>query len=1148
MKFSFTVAVVVVVVLLLTHVESKRRARKQKNNRKKYVLPRYDEVPGVPDYVPNFLVHGVVDHYRHPPEVNHRDGGAKEAEIQHEMFEMKRRQHGEKRKKRSVTSKPLPRERRFVDSKAPVWTNGIVPYEFGNISSSQQATVLRAIATIEEYTCIRFFVRGSPGYSVPHTNYLLFIKTSSCWSYIGMHRDPQYISPCNNFFTVLHEIIHALGAWHEHQHYGRQQHLQYLPNNVLSGLERNFVLPPEGWKDDFVNLPVDLQSIMMYGDYDFSRDRSSRKTIDPYSDDVAETRNDYWIVMHELTIAYQCATRCSGSPPVCSNGGYPGIYNNSCTCICPKLLDPATSCTTLQPGVQGGVYSLTPSKPEVQFSTPGAPVTGVPANSKYMWIFWAPEDGSKIVVEIENVFVAGSSSFCVSKLHISRDLIGQSGNEYCGSGYGQSIISLGNVVAIELDAGAASNSYIKGNATLQPADDWCYNLTDKGETYNENVNIAVTNAACLPWSQASSCEYYPAEMTLRADYSGNNCRNPEGVLPQPWCYTYIGKFSCEITFCDVCQFGRTYDSYDNCDELINNNTDYCSTPPSQIGCRKTCEEHATTTTTTSSTTTTSTIPSSTTTTPTSTSSTTTTPTTTSSTTTTTTSSPTTTTTPTTTSSTTTTTPTATSSTTTTTPTTTSSTTTTTPTTTSSTTTTTPTTTSSTTTTPTSTSSTTTTPSTSSSSTITPTTTTTAATTSTTVTTTTTTSPPTMSMCPSGYTLYAGDGQCYKFFASKRNYGQAKRTCSLDGGEIASVESAAVNMFLVQLRAAAGFSDSPMFINARWNRKDQYWFWVPLGRKLKVSSFYTNWNSNDPDGPDGDAAAKISCVVMEPASVGSRWIPNRCNKNYFICRTNTVSGIPGAKCCDFRSECQTFLHDDPAMCKKKLAKSCPATCSQCNPNNVTCTVATPATADRVTVKGSQSQLTPGQFVKYRCKKGYVLKSGALKRACTLTGALTDDAPVCTDLSNTVSSVNGRNLKPMLNFPSNFQLYGKPVIRRHGRVSQWKAFCATDGEVLFMVLRKKNRKRSKIVGVNKMTCMNDRVMTWDVDKGERITVQPGDFLGAGDLEGGHLQYSWCDGGKKMTYSTYTESQLQPGLTVVTEGEACLVIEVDAVIVPL
>ncbi|XP_046358414.2 uncharacterized protein LOC124136541 [Haliotis rufescens] len=1093
MKLFFSAVVVAVVVMMLTPAECKRRTTERKDRPKNYVLPRNEAAPGVPDHVSNFLVNGVIDHYRHPPNVNHQDGGVKEAELQHEMFEMKRRQHGEKVKKRSGLSKKLLRGKRFVDAKAPGWTNGIVPYEFGNISTSQQATVLQAMATIEEYTCIRFFERGSPGYSVSHTNYLLFIKTSSCWSYIGMHNSPQYISPCTNFFTVLHEIIHALGAWHEHQHYDRQQHLQYFPNHVRSGAENNFALPPASWHDDFVNLPLDLQSVMMYGDYDFSIDRSSRKTIDPYSDDVADTRDDFWIVMHELSIAYQCASRCNGAPPTCSNGGYAGIYNDACSCICPKGLDPATSCATLQSGVQGGVFTLTPSNPEVQFTTPGAPDTGIAANSKYMWIFWAPDDGSKIVVDIEHIFAAGTSSSCISTLRISRDLIGQSGSEYCGSEFGKSIISLGNVVVIELDAGTSANSYIKGTATLQSVDDWCYDLGDNGETYNDNVNVTVTNAACLPWSQASSCDYNPAEMTLRADYSGNNCRNPEMVLPQPWCYTSIDQYSCKISLCDVCQYGRTYDSYDNCDMLIASNTDYCSTADSQYGCRKTCEELATITTT-SSTTTTPTTTTATTTTSTTTSPTTTTPTTS---------------------------------------------------------TTTPTTTTATTTT-----STTTTPTTTTSTTTSTTTTSTTTSTTTTPTATTTTPTPPTKVCPSGYSLHSGDGQCYKFFTTKKNYGKAKTQCALDGGLITSVESAAVNLFLVQLRAAAGsrFPASPMFINARWHKRKQYWYWVPLGKRVKVASLYTNWNSNNPDGPDGDAAAKIKCAVMEPASAGNQWVPSRCNKNYFICRTNTVSAVlsarsdpQSAKCRDLRSECQKFLHDDPAMCNKKLAKSCRATCGRCNPNGMTCAVTTPSAADHVSLKSSETQLTPGQFVKYQCRKRNVLKSGALRRACTLTGALTGDAPTCTDISNTVSSVNGRKLGPRLSFPADFQLYGKSVIRRNGRVSQWKAFCATEGDVIFMVLRKK-RKRSEIVGVNKVKCMNDRVMTWDVAEEERITVQPGDYLGAGDLEGGHLQYSWCDGGKKMVYDTYLESELRPGETVAMEGGECLVIEMDAVIVPL
>lgn len=83
---------------------------------------------------------------------------------------------------------------------------------------SERLVVARAIAEIEQKTCIRFRQRTT------ETTYVQVVKGPSggCSSYVGMIPDSRYQpqrlnlqSPgCIHHATVAHEFIHAIGFMH----------------------------------------------------------------------------------------------------------------------------------------------------------------------------------------------------------------------------------------------------------------------------------------------------------------------------------------------------------------------------------------------------------------------------------------------------------------------------------------------------------------------------------------------------------------------------------------------------------------------------------------------------------------------------------------------------------------------------------------------------------------------------------------------------------------------------------------------------------------------------------------------------------------------------------------------------------------------
>ena len=59
-----------------------------------------------------------------------------------------------------------------------------------------------------------------------------------CWSYLGRIGSGQILSlvkpQCIDKGTVIHELLHALGFWHEHSRPDRDEHIQVIWNNIIS--------------------------------------------------------------------------------------------------------------------------------------------------------------------------------------------------------------------------------------------------------------------------------------------------------------------------------------------------------------------------------------------------------------------------------------------------------------------------------------------------------------------------------------------------------------------------------------------------------------------------------------------------------------------------------------------------------------------------------------------------------------------------------------------------------------------------------------------------------------------------------------------------------------------------------------------------
>ncbi|GAB6028089.1 hypothetical protein CHUAL_002309 [Chamberlinius hualienensis] len=127
-----------------------------------------------------------------------------------------------------------------------IWTNGVVPYHIDEnyFNDDELLTIRSAIEEFHNKTCIRFEA----------------IRTLS----LGP-------SCLDRRGTIIHELMHILGFWHEQNRADRDDYVTIKWSNIRDGLQHNFYRYGEE-KVSTMQEPYDYQSIMHYSSFAFAKD------------------------------------------------------------------------------------------------------------------------------------------------------------------------------------------------------------------------------------------------------------------------------------------------------------------------------------------------------------------------------------------------------------------------------------------------------------------------------------------------------------------------------------------------------------------------------------------------------------------------------------------------------------------------------------------------------------------------------------------------------------------------------------------------------------------------------------------------------------------------------------------------------------
>ncbi|XP_037083142.1 zinc metalloproteinase nas-15-like [Pollicipes pollicipes] len=178
------------------------------------------------------------------------------------------------------------------------WDTNVVPYIISpKYEMKQRMFIEDALDILSFMTCIKFVP-----WDGKVKDYLVIWpvkKPAGCWSFIGKLGGAQIVSlqPPDSkskrcFISIgkpIHEIIHALGFFHEQSRFDRDQHVFVIKKHVIPRFLNNFA--KHAAENTTIGYTYDFTSVMHYGTHFFSIDRKVPTMVPRVNNTVIGQRN-----------------------------------------------------------------------------------------------------------------------------------------------------------------------------------------------------------------------------------------------------------------------------------------------------------------------------------------------------------------------------------------------------------------------------------------------------------------------------------------------------------------------------------------------------------------------------------------------------------------------------------------------------------------------------------------------------------------------------------------------------------------------------------------------------------------------------------------------------------------------------------------
>ncbi|XP_015912379.1 astacin-like metalloprotease toxin 5 [Parasteatoda tepidariorum] len=181
-------------------------------------------------------------------------------------------------------------DRGGIRGKEYKWRNATIPYVIAeDIDDRKRKGLNEAFAYFHRKTCVRFVPRTK------QKDYIRIHDGFGCTSYVGKQyreQQPQPVSlgkGCHRVGTIMHELMHAVGFYHEHNRSDRDDYVKIHLENVKDHEQHNFQKVLK--RMEVLYTQFDYDSIMIYESTAWSK--NGNDTIVPLQEGVVLTNANY---------------------------------------------------------------------------------------------------------------------------------------------------------------------------------------------------------------------------------------------------------------------------------------------------------------------------------------------------------------------------------------------------------------------------------------------------------------------------------------------------------------------------------------------------------------------------------------------------------------------------------------------------------------------------------------------------------------------------------------------------------------------------------------------------------------------------------------------------------------------------------------
>ncbi|GIX93096.1 hypothetical protein CDAR_57791 [Caerostris darwini] len=153
-----------------------------------------------------------------------------------------------------------------------------IPYVIPQSLEKHRGLIQEAMQHIQDNTCITFVERTN------EKHYVQMKKGKGCYSVVGCgYQGSQPLSlgtGCENKGTIVHELLHTCGFFHEQMRSDRDNFIIVHEQNIIPEmLDQYNKTHPD---DEQISTPYNTASIMHYGNYAFSKDPGNLKSMEAH--------------------------------------------------------------------------------------------------------------------------------------------------------------------------------------------------------------------------------------------------------------------------------------------------------------------------------------------------------------------------------------------------------------------------------------------------------------------------------------------------------------------------------------------------------------------------------------------------------------------------------------------------------------------------------------------------------------------------------------------------------------------------------------------------------------------------------------------------------------------------------------------------